>query len=192
MRFFSKCSTYTLVKRPGTTVVHINGIPQTVPGEYIRFEDGAYSTDNEEDIKFLMSNPAFGKDYVADTDSFKGTRRSLEPEHNIEMIQFGHAVGNLNPKKSPDQVFKEQVAEEAKRIAMAMLPDLVKQVLSSAQKAPESVKPAAELSIQPAPEAVPEAPKRGPGRPKKAVKVPEAAQPAPEAAEPIEEGAASQ
>ena len=141
MTFFSKCTTLTMVVRPSTTIVHLNGIPQNVPGKYIRFEDGMFKTSDEEEIKFLMSNPALGRDYVADeSDPYFATRKSMEPDHSIEVMQFGHAVQQLNPKRDPLQELQAKVAEQAGRMAREMVREMIR---TGALVAPEAKQGAA-------------------------------------------------
>ena len=156
-KFFSKAASYTLVVRPATTVVHINGIPQTVPGEYIRFEDGVFKTENQDTVKFLMENPAFGRDYVADTDNFQATRKPIEPEHSINIMEFGHVGKQLNPVKDTKVELQKMIMEEAKKIAQVMISEILKSqsVAKKDEPAPAPVK-----ATEPVP-----APKKKAGRP---------------------------
>lgn len=65
VRFFSKAQNYQILVKPYLISVN-NGVPVHTRGEKIEFENGEFSTDDHNVIKFLRKHKAYGVDFQED------------------------------------------------------------------------------------------------------------------------------
>lgn len=62
-KYMSNSPNQVLCIRPARTEF-INGIPNPIPGDHVRFERGEYETDDEEKIGFIEKHRLFGTSIV--------------------------------------------------------------------------------------------------------------------------------
>jgi len=125
MKFISKSANYRIVLRPGIPGSSVQGT-QSIPGLYVKFEDSVANVTNEEQIKLLMASEKFNIDFVVADDIAEAARAykasSVEPEHDMINIEYGHVGKNSNPK-GPVQIgpdMQKAIAEMASKMAMDM------------------------------------------------------------------------
>lgn len=66
MKFISKCSNQVLCMKPQRVTV-VEGMPISVPGEHIRFENGEFETADDQQIEFIRTHRFFGNQIFEDT-----------------------------------------------------------------------------------------------------------------------------
>lgn len=155
MKFISKNS--------NLRVVLIHGIPgspivgrEAVPGLSVKFEDGVAIVKDPAIQEKMLAHPSFNQDFIladeAGVDPF--LRKSIEPEHDIQEIQYGHVGKNINPKPAipltPEvkKMLTDMAMEMAKKMAPQIAKTLVHDVLKDMQKDKEAAT-VAEGSEQP-------------------------------------------
>lgn len=128
MKFVSKQSNYRITLSPGIPGNALLGNPPK-PAIYVKFEDGIANIDDENLVEMMKKHPAFLKgDFIemsdGTTDPYSATRKSMEPQHNIEIMENGVAK-NITPK--PLVSF----TTEQKKVINEMIADSVKGALAS-------------------------------------------------------------
>ena len=153
MRFISKSSNLMVVLRPGIPGSTITG-QQPINGIYIKFSGGVVDVKDEKFIEMLKQHPGFERDFILvdekSEDPFDYYRREVEPAHIITEMKYGHAEKSTgsakNTKLSPE--IKAFLQEEATKMAKAMLPDMMKEVLKSmGTKKDETIEEVAENTV---------------------------------------------
>ena len=146
--FISKQQNYRVVLKPGIPSNQLAG-KESVPGLYVKFEDGIVQINDENTIGLMKKHPGFGQDFImqdGDTvDPYAENRKSIEPPHQITEIDYGH-VGKVVGDKVPVQLTKEQkeiIKETAKEMAKEMTKKAIKELIVSA-KAKNITKPKVE------------------------------------------------
>ena len=138
-------SNLRLVLRPGIPAQPITGTP-AVPTLFIQFKDGMASSDNEEVIQLLQSHKGFDRVFVQVEEGVRPAfeaNRTAEPVHVVSDLEHGKIVRRSgNPVgQNPDSAKKmqEHINTQAKAMAMAMLPELLKAVQEQSEKKEETV-----------------------------------------------------
>ena len=125
-KFVSKMSNYALVLKPGVEGNRALGT-HAIPGIYVKFSGGVVDVKEEKIIEMLREHPSFGVDFLEikedEVDPYSDVRSDIEPEHFIQEMKYGHAVGVQGSKKT-------KMSPELKRLieseAVKMLPNLLK------------------------------------------------------------------
>lgn len=63
MKFMSKCENQILCMQPTTQQV-TNGYVLTVPGKHIRFSNGEFDAETQEEIEFIKNHALYGTKIV--------------------------------------------------------------------------------------------------------------------------------
>jgi len=98
MKFVSKNSNLRIILTPSIQAEPLAGRAQ-VRGLFVKFEDGVANVIDEDIISRMLAHQDYGTDFIAAEEGSKDPfiRRSIEPEHNITDIEFGHVGKNKNP-----------------------------------------------------------------------------------------------
>jgi hypothetical protein len=156
MKFISKNSNLRVVLKPGIPGERLTGrIAES--GIYVKFEDGVADVKDENLVKMMMEHPGYDVDYILSDgfDPYKGVRKSLEPEHSVVNIEYGHVGKNINPKSpagfTPEQlkIIQEMVEAKGKEKAIEILRDLAKEKGSVEEKKPVSKTTAKKAKVAP-------------------------------------------
>ena len=144
-KFISKNSNYMIVLKPGVEGNRALGT-HSIPGLYIKFQDGVVDIKDDAHKELLRAHPAFGTDFVevkeAEVDPFLDTRTDIEPQHVTTEIVYGHAGKKEGtPKMKMTPQLKKIIQDEAVKMIPEFLkanPLVLKEILS------DLVKPAKE------------------------------------------------
>lgn len=126
MKFVSKNLNLRLVLRPSMSAEPLAG-RSAIPGVYVLFQDGVANVPDPELVKLLQVHPGFNSDFVAVSEDEEATlvakSSSLEPEHDVMEVNYGHAGKTLNPKKAFPMTpeMKKAITDMAIEIAMGIL-----------------------------------------------------------------------
>lgn len=147
MKFVSKLSNHRVTLIPSQPGEPITGRLAT-PALFVKFESGVANVNDEKAIELMLNHPRFNRDFLAPElvegkaagkDPYAYQRRSLEPEHTHTNVQYGH-IGKATgaPKgvmtglsRDKAQMLQKAIDEEATKKAMALAPELAKQLLKS-------------------------------------------------------------
>lgn len=131
-------SNYRVVLQHSIPAEPITG-RQATPGIWAKFENGIADVRDERSVEMMLKHPAFGIDFVVMEDEKKDPyldlRDSIEPEHNITEIKYGHVEGSVNPKpaiavnRETKKVLMDMAKGMAKEMAAEMAPDMAKKML---------------------------------------------------------------
>lgn len=126
VKFVSKNSNYMVVLRSGMEGNRALGT-HTVPGLYVRFQDGVADIKEESVIKMLREHPSFGVDFLEvkpdEVDPYKDTREDIEPPHVTAELKYGHVE---SPKTTGKVKITPQMKKVLEKEALKMLPGLIK------------------------------------------------------------------
>ncbi len=136
MRFVSKSTNLMLVLKPGYPGNIQLGTPAT-SGIYVKFQNGVVEVKEPSIIDLMIKHPGYNIDYISaeSEDPYEYQRNDSEPSHVLTEIKYGHAekaVGSRKPTRLSPEI-KALLQEEATRMAHAMLPGMMKEVLSQIQ-----------------------------------------------------------
>lgn len=144
-----------------------------VPGLWVKFENGAAEVKDEKVIELMKAHRLFGSDFVivedVQVDPYEDMRNSVEPDHNITEIKYGHVESSTSPRqaiavtKETKRALMGMAQDMAKEMAPAMAKEMLREVLS---QNPELVKGALTEASGKTEETTEEAPKTRRGRPK--------------------------
>lgn len=131
-KFVSKNQNLMIVLKPGISANPLAGAPAQ-PGLSVRFQDGVLFLDNDEIAEKLLASQAFiDGDFIevldGEVDPYVKGRKSSEPNHLIEELKYGHIEKTIGTPKAASELQK-MVADEAVKLAKAMLPDMVKETI---------------------------------------------------------------
>jgi len=98
MKFISKNSNLRVILSPSIQAEPLAG-RAAIRGLFVKFEDGVANVIDNEIIDMMLKHPAFNVDYICAEEGTRDpfTRRSVEPEHNVVNIEYGHVGKNVNP-----------------------------------------------------------------------------------------------
>lgn len=122
-----------VVLSPGIQAEPLSG-RAAIHGLYVKFEDGVASVVDEKIIDLMLAHPGFNRDYISAEEGNKDpfVRRSIEPEHNVVNIEYGHVGKNVNPATAVSSMTPEMkkaitdlASGMAKSMTEAALKDLV-------------------------------------------------------------------
>lgn len=141
MKFISKNSNLRVVLVHGIPGSSVTGA-QPIPGLSVKFEDGVAVVKDPVVQEKMMAHPSFNQDFILadETGTDPYSRKSSEPEHDIQEIQFGHVGKSLNPKPAvtltPEikKVLMDMASEMAKPMAAQIARTLVTQVMEDMRK----------------------------------------------------------
>lgn len=134
MKFVSKMSNYRVILQHSVPAEPITGRLAT-PGLWVKFENGVADVRDEKIIEMMKRHPVFGSDFIImeeeQKDPFEDMRNSVEPDHNITEIKYGHVDGTTNPRPAlnVNKETKRMLMDMAKDMATEMAPALAKQML---------------------------------------------------------------
>jgi hypothetical protein len=167
MKFISKNANLRLVLRPGIPAEPMVGRLAT-PGMYVLFQDGETVVNDPEYIKRLMAHPGLGTDFVAVSEEEEAAlvarSSSIEPEHEITEVQFGHPGKSIGNKKGPlmSPELKKAVSDMAVELAMKIIQERDKKDLGKKQEKAARVT----VQVEPEPETQDEATLKSPSKTK--------------------------
>jgi len=185
MKFISKNSNLRVILSPSIQAEPLAG-RAAIRGLFVKFEDGVANVVDDQIIDMMLKHPAYNVDFICAEEGAKDPylRRSVEPEHNVVNIEYGHVGKNVNPATAltgltPElkKVLSDMAVGMAQKMTEEALKEFKAQILEGMKRGatPESA-PAVETDTPPtgtgiAPQianAIPEypAPKRM-GRPPK-------------------------
>ena len=145
MKFVSKMSNYRVVLQHSIPAEPITGRNAT-PGIWVKFENGAAEVRDEATIQMLLNHRLYNTDFVVaedEKDPYADVRSSIEPDHAITKIEYGHVASSINPQSVPmvSKEMKRLVTNMAKEMAIEMAPGLAKEMLKEVlSQNPELVK----------------------------------------------------
>ena len=111
----------------------VTGTP-AVPTLYVQFKDGLAETEDEQIIEMMLRHKGMDRQFIGveegETAPYEPNAQA-EPVHIISEIENGKVVKRMgkpiaNPKA---EEINKRIADEAKKIALDMLPGLVQEVL---------------------------------------------------------------
>jgi hypothetical protein len=134
-KFVSKSQNLMIVLKPGISANPLAGAPAQ-PGLSVRFQDGILFLDNEDIAEKLLASQAYlDGDFIevldGEVDPYKKSRKDSEPRHIIEELKYGHIEKTIGSPKTTEM--QKLIAEEAVRLAKAMLPEMVKETIAQLQ-----------------------------------------------------------
>jgi len=114
----------------------------SIPGLYIKFQDGVVDIKDDAHKELLRAHPAFGTAFVevkeAEVDPFSETRTDIEPAHVTTEIVYGHAGKREGaPKMQMTPQLKKIIQDEAVKMIPEFLkanPSVLKELLSDLVK----------------------------------------------------------
>lgn len=126
-KFVSKNANYMIVLKPGVSGNRSLGT-QTVPGLYVRFQEGIVIVKDEDIAQQLRELPSFGVAFLEVEDNAKdpyvGVRKDIEPAHVTTEMKHGHAG------KREGNPIKVELTPQMKKVieaeALKMIPGLLK------------------------------------------------------------------
>lgn len=137
MKFISKFGNLQIILKPSLPGEPLAGkLPE--PGISARFEGGILETHDEEMIARLKRHPGFGSDYVVLEDDQPFTPRSMEPEHDIIDIEYGHMGANKNPR--PAVKLTPEMTKALSEIAAGMATEMFKKMMADAAASAQQMK----------------------------------------------------
>ncbi len=93
----------------------------------------------------MLVHPGFNRDFVVaeegKKDPYANTRKSIEPEHNVLELEYGHVGKNLNPKpaRTISQEQKDLITSMATELAKQMVKPMLKDLLEEYTKSKKTV-----------------------------------------------------
>lgn len=134
-KFVSKSQNLMIVLKPGISANPLAGAPAQ-PGLSVRFQDGILFLDNEDIAERLLASQAYKDgDFIevldGEVDPYKKSRKDSEPRHIIEELKYGHIEKTIGSPKTTE--VQNLIAEEAIKLAKAMLPEMVKATIAQLQ-----------------------------------------------------------
>lgn len=133
MKFVSKMSNLRIVLRPGIQAQPITGTP-AVPTLFLQFKDGVAETENEEILNLILKHRGLERIFIkveeGTAQKFEANK-TAEPVHVLSEIEHGKVKNrSTNPigKTEAQEKMEKLVKEEAKKIALAMIPELLKEM----------------------------------------------------------------
>jgi hypothetical protein len=156
MKFISKNSNLRVILTPSIQAEPLAG-RAAIRGLFVKFEDGVANVVDEEIISLMLKHPAFNVDFInAEEGKDPFVRRSVEPEHNIVDIKFGHVGKNKNPatamtgltpelKKVLSDMAKSMASEMTKQALAELAPKLKDEIVAGMKRGaahPEETMPA--------------------------------------------------
>ena len=138
MKFVSKSANLMLVLKQGFPGNHLTGTAP-ISGVYIKFQNGVVEVKEQSLIDLMLKHSGFNTDYIAvmdeQRDPFEYNRNESEPAHTLTEIKYGHVEKSVGNKRtvnlSPE--IRALLNEEAIKMAKAMLPSMLKEVLKDMQ-----------------------------------------------------------
>lgn len=135
MRFVSKSANLMLVLKQGLPG-NVQLGTTAISGVYVKFQSGVVDVKEQSLIDLMLKHPGFNVDFIAveeeETDPFEYLRNDSEPAHVLTEIKYGHAEKSVGTPRKPAKLSPEIKAllhEEAIKMAKAMLPGMLKEVL---------------------------------------------------------------
>lgn len=124
MKFIAKNSNLRVVLTPSIQAEPLAG-RAAIRGLFVKFEDGVANVVDNEIIDLMLKHPAFNVDYICAEEGTRDPyiRRSVEPEHNVVNIEYGHVGKNVNPATAMTGLtpeLKKVLSDMAKSMAQQM------------------------------------------------------------------------
>ena len=149
MKFVSKNINLGIVLKPGIPGDPVLG-RVSVPGLFVKFEDGIANVEDKEWIKLMLNHPGYERDFIkiddGELDPFADNRGKTEPHHSITNIEYGHVgktVGSA-PKVKLTPAQMNAVKELASKMAVNMFESMRADEESTTAKEVVAEKPQAE------------------------------------------------
>jgi len=146
MKFISRNTNYRLTLKHAMPAEPLTG-RSSDPGIHVKFVNGTANVNDESVIKMLLASDKYGIDFVSsedvevNSDSFTETN-GIEPEHDLQQIQYGHVTNSLNPKpllsgldKDKKKAIDAMIKEQATKLAIEMAPEMAKKIIRETIKA---------------------------------------------------------
>jgi len=134
-KFVSKSQNLCVVLKAGLPANPLAGAP-AIPGLSVRFQDGMVLVDEEIAEKLLNTQAFMDGEFLevfeGEVDPYLKQRKETEPRHVIEELKYGQIEKAYGTPKRNE--VKELIAEEAKKLAMQMLPEMVREVVLQLNK----------------------------------------------------------
>jgi len=134
MKFISKNANLCIVLRPGLSAAPLSG-KAAVAGIYVRFQDSLAEVKDEKHAEMMLAHDGFDKDFKlitkdSENDPFGVKYKSMEPEHDMQVLKHGSVEKNLNPKPqfniSPE--LKKWIDIEVNRRVKVVAPEAAKEM----------------------------------------------------------------
>ena len=142
MKFISKSSNLLIVLRAGLSPQPLTGTPAR-PTVSVRFKDGVAEVQQQELIDMMLAHPGFNSDFISaenvPTDPYAAIRRSSEPAHTLTEMKYGtpvarKVVGGDSAFSTLPIEMQKTIQSMAGEMAKAMLPDLLKALVTANQE----------------------------------------------------------
>ena len=135
-----------LILKPSVPANPYLGTPGE-PALFVQFKDGQSTIVDPALIERMQNHRLLNREFIIvkehEVDPYASTRAPAEPAHTMSEIKNGRVVGRTKDqaKKALPQAVEKMINDRAKEIAIAMVPEIIKGLAETEEKATEEEDP---------------------------------------------------